>query len=294
MPHAPFSSRRGFTLVELLVVIAIIGVLIALLLPAVQQAREAARRSQCLNHLKQLGLAVHNFHDTYNELPPSRIQYTYLGWSALLLPFLEQQNLYEQIDLKKKYADQLEEVQRTSIATYICPSRRSVGSLTTEAEPNQQDIGAAWDYASCDGDFTNSQYREVTSTGMLIIAQGDHTAYKSLTNMAKITDGLSNTLLIGERHVPLERIGQEEVAGDGPTLSGWAYSSMRMAGPGRPLGKGPNDIATTRESFGSWHPGICNFILGDASVRSIKATIDTDNLRRLANRADGQVISTEF
>ena len=105
MNRTPSSRRGGFTLVELLVVIAIIGVLIALLLPAVQQARESARRTQCVNNLKQVGLAVHNFHDTFGELPPSRIQYEYLGWSAVLLPFMEQTNLYDQLDLKKKYKD---------------------------------------------------------------------------------------------------------------------------------------------------------------------------------------------
>lgn len=287
------TVRRGFTLVELLVVIAIIGVLIALLLPAVQQAREAARRSQCLNHLKQVGLAVHNFHDTYNELPPARIATNYLGWSALILPFLEQQNLYEQIDLKKNYANQLEEVQRTSIATYICPSRRGVGSLTTTPQSSQADIGAAWDFATCDN-HNNSTYRAETSSGMIIIAKGNQNAYRSLTSMASVTDGLSNTLMIGERHVPISGIGIEETMGDGPVLSGWAYVSMRKAGVGRGLAKGPNDTVSGRGTFGSWHPGICNFVLGDASVRSIKNTIDTENLGRLAQRADGEVISSGF
>lgn len=286
-------ARRGFTLVELLVVIAIIGVLIALLLPAVQQAREAARRSQCLNHLKQLGLAVHNFHDTFNELPPSRINTNYLGWSALILPFMEQQNLYEQIDLTKTYANQLEEVQKASIATYICPSRRGVGSLTITPNSTQADIGAAWDFATCDS-HTSSIYRHANSTGMIIIAEGNQNGYKSRTNMASVTDGLSNTLMIGERHVPIPLIGNEITGGDGAVLSGWAYTSMRKAGPGRGLAKGPNDTASTHGTFGSWHPGICNFVLGDASVRSIKVTIDTENLGRLAQRADGGVISVGF
>ncbi|UUO07761.1 DUF1559 domain-containing protein [Blastopirellula sp. J2-11] len=288
------TYRRGFTLVELLVVIAIIGVLIALLLPAVQQAREAARRSQCMNNLKQMGLAVHNFHDTYGHLPPSRIKANYLGWSALLMPFMEQQNLFDQIDLKLPYKDQTTAVQQASIGGYICPSRHSAGDLTTEAQTDQADLGAAWDYANCDGDGVGSTFRMITCTGMLIVADGDQNKYRSVTGMRDVTDGLSNTIMIGERHVPLSKLLNETNGGDGPVLSGWAYSSMRMAGLGRSLGKGPNDTTSSREVFGSYHPGVSNFVLGDASVRSIQTNVDTENLARLANREDGEVISVDF
>ncbi|MEX0792849.1 MAG: DUF1559 domain-containing protein [Pirellulaceae bacterium] len=289
-------SRSGFTLVELLVVIAIIGVLVALLLPAVQQAREAARRSQCINHLKQFGLAVHNFHDTHNELPPARIQVQYLGWSAFILPFMEQDNLYQNIDLKLAYKNQLTEVQRTPIAGYVCPSRRQVGSMTTSVvTPNTVHNGATWDYASIDGhDGTESVYRYGSTSGMLVIAEGDHQSYRSRTNMASVIDGLSNTLMIGERHVRVQDLGiEDDSVGDGPLLSGWAYSSMRVAGPGWGLAKGPN-APRNQLLFGSWHPGVTNFVLGDGSVRPISVTIDTDNLGRLANRKDGQVISVSF
>src|SRR4051812_40020748 len=108
--HRVVGRRRAFTLVELLVVIAIIGVLVALLLPAVQMARESARRTQCANHLKQLGLAAHNFNDTRGWLPPSRVSndgtdanQNWLTWAVLLLPFVEQQNYYSQWDLTMAY-----------------------------------------------------------------------------------------------------------------------------------------------------------------------------------------------
>ena len=118
------AIRRAFTLVELLVVIAIIGVLVALLLPAVQAAREAARRSQCQNHLKQIGLAVHNFEDIYKTLPHSRYDDRYT-WAVEILPFVEQKSLYDQWDLTKNYYKQNAVARMTTVPVYFCPSRRS-------------------------------------------------------------------------------------------------------------------------------------------------------------------------
>src|SRR6188474_2229539 len=118
------TNRPGFTLVELLVVIAIIGVLVALLLPAVQAAREAARRSQCQNHLKQLGLGIHNFEDVYKSLPHSRYDARYT-WAVELLPFIEQRALFEQWDLTKNYYSQKDVARLTTVPIYFCPSRRS-------------------------------------------------------------------------------------------------------------------------------------------------------------------------
>ncbi len=291
-------ARRAFTLVELLVVIAIIGVLIALLLPAVQQARESARRTQCVNNLKQVGLAVHNFHDTFGELPPSRIQYEYLGWSALLLPFMEQSNLYDQIDLKKKYNAQTTAVQQTGIAGYVCPSRHKVGDQTTAVQAINADNGAVWDYATvCGPSGDNSIIRQFgKEKGMLVVAQGNKDSYSSQTNFASVTDGLTNTIMIGERHVHIEKLKNENTGHDGPILSGWAYTTMRAAGPDYPLAQNMRDDVDGVEHlvFGSFHPGIVNFVMGDGSVRPIQVNIDEDNLGRLASREDGQVINVDF
>src|SRR5688572_4003605 len=121
--HERSLSRPAFTLIELLVVIAIIGVLVALLLPAVQKVREAANRVQCQNNLKQFGLAVHNYHAAYDVLPPARIAYQYCPWTVLLLPYLEQDNLYRQFDLKATSAVQPVAAMQTSVPVYTCPAR---------------------------------------------------------------------------------------------------------------------------------------------------------------------------
>src|SRR3954470_15061179 len=134
--HAPFlqgvpmkTRARGFTLIELLVVIAIIAVLIGLLLPAVQKVREAASRAKCQNNLKQMGLAIHNFHDANNKLPPARIADQYATWSVFLLPYLEQDALYRTWDLTRKYYDQTTFDYKAQVLTYYCPARRGPPQL---------------------------------------------------------------------------------------------------------------------------------------------------------------------
>src|SRR5262245_2029090 len=113
------KSRSAFTLVELLVVIAIIGILIALLLPAVQAARESARRTQCSNNLKQIGLAIQSYHDNTKYLPPSRIADHWATWAVLILPYMEQESLYEQWDIAQQYYQQSQTVRTGSVPAYL-------------------------------------------------------------------------------------------------------------------------------------------------------------------------------
>jgi prepilin-type N-terminal cleavage/methylation domain-containing protein/prepilin-type processing-associated H-X9-DG protein len=309
--HSETYRRRGFTLIELLVVIAIIGILIALLLPAVQKVREAANRTACQNNLKQIGLAIHNYHDAYNQLPPARVgRYSYATWPILVAPFLEAQSLYNVWDITEVFQDQPDPLARTTtVKVFFCPSRRL--PMTSPPDQNQDGNGnlegACGDYACCAGDGSNRNTKD--ANGAMISPQvlspnvGDNNPYpkpilsfRSRTSFEKITDGLSNTLLVGEKHVREGELGWA-ADGDDAYYSGYSYSSaQRSAGwyidsngrQNRPLMPMTGAASTFR--FGSWHAGICNFVFCDGSVHSLPNNIDIDILRRLAVRNDGEVV----
>ncbi|WP_254509373.1 DUF1559 domain-containing protein [Anatilimnocola floriformis] len=301
---AACQRRFGFTLVELLVVIAIIGVLVALLLPAVQAAREAARRMQCSNNLKQIALASHNFHDTNLFLPPaflgdnSDTPNGWATWGAIVLPFAEGNNQYNLWNIKYRVADQTPQAYQSKIKMYYCPSRLPhVPSVSDFANPG----GSLTDYACSFGtaaDYTASNGAMIPNmpdVGVEASTGRDYlVSWRGQLNLASITDGTSNTSFYGEKHIrPASLRGKNE---DRSVFSGVRNTHRRMMGTAangdvRPLLPPTANTAVANSSFGSSHPGICLFAFCDGSVRALQLQTDLTTLSRVVQRADGEVIS---
>lgn len=318
--------RRGFTLIELLVSMAIIGILVALLIPAVQQSREAARRTQCKNNLKQIALATILFHDDIGSFPPGRImpkpgdpQELSCGrdtpsWLVRILPYLEQGNFADDWDMKENFQDHPEEVRTRAISTYLCPSRRSastakIPTVTVEftascgcSGPQTFFSGATGDYGGNHGDispgasgFTSDFYWGGNGNGVIISSRslcvaGQPRDWIDKIRNRDITDGSSNTILAGEMHVNAQKINQ--APDDGTIYSGWHFSfSTRIGGIHVPLATNMDYVDTRLYSFGSWHPGICQFAFADGSVHALSTSIDVKILGNLCVRNDGEVTS---
>lgn len=312
MLHRP--RRTGFTLVELLVVIAIIGILIALLLPAVQAAREAARRSQCSNHMKQLGLAIHNYHDTYKVFPPGVLAArlnagtshpTNMSWMPLLLPFMEQAPLYDQLKpymLTRASSNFPSDIMNTVIPTLCCPSDPNMGKTTsihgTQDPPPDYNDGFCGNYLLCNGSQQVTQANSTNMNGMFY--------YLSKTRMASVTDGTSNTVMSAEICVVPER-----TAGAGRDWRGRYYRAEHLSSlfstymppnttspdltrtaEGTPPLWAPRSGSTDPQALyaRSRHPGGVQTGLADGSVRFVSETVDTDIWRAAGTREGGEAL----
>lgn len=290
------ARNRGFTLVELLVVIAIIGILIALLLPAVQAAREAARRSQCTNNLKQIGVALHNYHDSFKVLPTGHLEKyvgtalssTSWGWTGLILPFMEQQATFDtaNVGVPSFYGafsvPAAVTAMQQPIATLKCPSdlqsttnsyrQRVIGSVTM--------LVATANYVGNNSSDTYIFDDNATTAGLFI--------RNKAMRMADILDGTSNTVAVGERswqyrdasgavHVSAAAIAfgmttNNDTVGRGDQIACGVYK-LNLDGTEQ---SGSNAAPYERgmAGYSSRHPGGANFVLADGSVRFVSETID--------------------
>ncbi len=306
------SSRRarGFTLIELLVVIAIIAVLIALLLPAVQQARESARRTQCKNHLKQFGLSLHNYHDTFLAFPPGAVRRYYtppaypscggswctsmMSWGTRILPYMDQSSLYSQVnfEIEPGMTAPNTNLRLKAIPAFRCPSDPGRGSSTAYAPSN---------YMACIGDTTRDRQQNATWKGVLDT--------NSNSSIRDVTDGTSNVMVLSEIRVghPADQTQNPSATGvcpapgaiTNPSTRGYSwmyadraptYAFSTLYPPNSNLQECWLNSDYIMGGARSFHTGGVHVLLIDGSVRFVGDNLDQTTWIRLGNKSDGAVV----
>jgi prepilin-type N-terminal cleavage/methylation domain-containing protein/prepilin-type processing-associated H-X9-DG protein len=314
------TGRRGFTLVELLVVIAIIGILIALLLPAVQAAREAARRSHCVNNLKQIGLAVANYEIANQSLPPGGVlvftddtEFYGTNWAIAILPFMENQALYDQYDQRFDNAAPENEVLRTTfVEAFMCASEPNHEELAfRETGPNHhvnrwapgsyaavtgRALATAWwgNYGGGSGETLPIEYRGAMHTVGNSGPLDESNRTLRTERIASVKDGMSNTLLVGER----------SIISPHPRRTAWAYTYGQYSNSAAytqtrtllidydkcaTVG-GPGGANPCKRGFSSFHPGGMNFAFGDGSVHYFNTSLDMNLFVAMATIEGGEPV----
>ena len=302
-------NRRAFTLVELLVVIAIIGVLIALLLPAVQAARESARRMSCTNNLKQQALSLHNYHDVNNRFPPGARAAWGHSWTLDVLPYMEQESLYEVCptpfndsgwwDGTDSRSIALARLAQTPIPAFFCPSSDS--DTFESRDINGLENRAINNYLACAGGDAqtdnNGSTGMDTSNGMFLAIRYNVSRPKQTTTMAKVTDGTANTVMVAESNYLVDSARGCNIC-DRYLFYHMNFDSGNGSDFSEVLGStyypinSPAQNNTERElSYSSNHPTGINACLADGSVRFYSETIDINTWRALGSRDGGEVIS---
>jgi hypothetical protein len=293
--------------------------LVALLLPAVQTARESARRMSCESNLKQIGLGVHNHHDVNLYLMPTTVGEGaeavaqgfadvpepdgFVMWSTLLLPYIEQQSLYSMWDIKIQVSRQSPQAYQQQIKTYWCPSRlKQVLSVNDFKNPG----GGIGDYAACSGTLPGVKNDNADGASVpadpVFARSGSFTIvdkFRPKIRLANITDGTSNTIFWGEKHIrPVSLRGKNE---DRSIFGGQNNSNRRVAGIQQNatanhwvLQPPKGDSAVANRCFGGPHPGVCVFVMGDGSVRKLNLNIDINTLTALATRMRGETIAGDY
>jgi prepilin-type N-terminal cleavage/methylation domain-containing protein/prepilin-type processing-associated H-X9-DG protein len=278
---------RGFTLVELLVVIAIIGILVALLLPAVQAAREAARSMSCKNQLKQIGLAIQLYHDTHKHIPPGWISTNDndpegtpgWAWSTRILPYLEQNSLYEnEIDMRIPIDDPLHASAReVRLSVYRCPSDNGKPLVMLASEADGSDLLEV-SRSNYPGVFGTEEIEDAPSSGNGVFF------HQSDLRFRDIRDGLSNTFFVSERNSEL----------DGSTWTGVVEGAEEaMARVVGVVDHAPSTHAEHLDDFSSYHPSGAHFLMGDGSVRLVPEHVDLAIFHALATRNGDEVIPSK-